>query len=155
MLLPSPILVICAGNICRSPFAEAYLRKQIELAGVYAEVFSRGLLTLPKQNPPTNGQQVAVEFGVDISKHLSQPLSRSDLDRAAMVLVMDVEQRQHIGKINPAAIGRVFVLSQMTDGKTIPDPMGENKDAFRRSYSIITKDVDEWVKRFGITPAKL
>jgi len=149
-MTPSPILMVCAGNLCRSPFAEFYMRKRLEKAGVYAKVFSRGLLALPNQRAPKHGQQAAAEFDVDLSSHVSQPLLRTDLEQAAMVMVMEAEQRQHLAKMSPASIGKVFILSQMTDGKPIADPVGKDLTAFRNAYKVIATDVDAWLKRFGI-----
>ena len=150
MMIPSPILMICAGNICRSPFAEAYLRKRFEDAGVYSKVFSRGLLALPNQRAPENGQLAAKEFDIDLSAHISQPLLGTGLDQAALVMVMEVEQRQHLAKMRPSCIGKVFLLSQMTDGNPIADPMGKDLEAFRSAYKVIATDVDAWAKRFGV-----
>jgi len=150
MLLPSPVLTICAGNLCRSPFAEAYMRRQFEAAGVEAEVFSRGLIALPNQRPPGKAQQVAPEFNIDLASHISQPLLGADLDRAGLVLVMDAGQRQHISRIRPACIGKVFLLSQPSGGKPVADPMGQDEDTFRRVYTEIAAYVDAWMQRFGI-----
>jgi len=150
MMVPSPILMICDGNLCRSPFAEAYLRKKFEAAGTYAEVFSRGLLALPNRRVPKNGLLAASELDVDLSTHVSQPLLRTDIDRAQMVFVMEPRQRQHLAKMSPGSIGKVFLLSQMTDGEPIEDPVGKDVNAFRSAYKVIVTDVDAWGRRFGI-----
>jgi len=152
MLLPSPVLTICAGNLCRSPFAEAYMRQQFETAGVEAEAFSRGLLTLPNQHPPKEAQQAALEFNIDLASHVSQPLLGADLDRAGIVLVMDSGQRQHISKMRPASIGKVFLLSQPSGGKPVADPMGRSVETFRKVYAEIVAHIDAWMQRFDIQP---
>lgn len=151
MLLPSPILFICTGNLCRSPFAEAYMRLQLEQAGAYAECFSRGLLAIPGRKVPEPALKVAREFGVDLSHHVSQTLLAPDLDRAMMVMVMEAGQRQHLSKMRPAHIGKVMMLSQPCGGVKIDDPMGSNEETFRRVYGEITEHVDAWIKRFGVT----
>ena len=150
MLFPSPILLICAGNLCRSPFAEGYMRKRFEQAGVNAECFSRGLLSMPGQKVPELAVKIAEEFGVDLSGHVSQALLAPDMDRAALIMVMEPEQRQHLSKIRPAHIGKVIMLSQLNGGQKISDPMGRSDETFRRVYAEITEHVDAWVTRFGI-----
>lgn len=150
MLLPSPVLVICAGNLCRSPFAEGYMRNRFEAAGAPAEVFSRGLLALPNQRPPEQALTAAMQFGVDLSSHVAQPLLGGDIDRAALVLVMSPEQRKHLGRMRPAAIGKVFLLSQPAGGKPVPDPMGRDAAFFEQVYAEIAGYVDAWMQRFGI-----
>lgn len=150
MMVPSPILVICAGNMCRSPFAEHYMRLRFEQAGVYSECFSRGLLAMPGRKVPEAALKVAKEFGVDLSGHVSQPLLMPDLDRAAIVMVMESEQRQHLGKMRPAQIGKYMMLSQFTGGDKIPDPMGRDESFYKAVYQDITRHVDGWMARFGI-----
>lgn len=75
------------------------------------DVFSRGLLALPNQRPPVVAQQVAREFGIDLSRHTSQPLLGADLDRAGLILVMSQRQRRRVSELRPACIGKVFLLS--------------------------------------------
>jgi protein-tyrosine-phosphatase len=127
-----------------------YLRQKLQAAGVEAEVFSRGLLALPNQRAPLIAQQVAAEFDIDLTKHVSHPLLTLDVDRAGMVLVMDTGQRQRIAKMRPAAIGKVFLLSQLAGSEPVPDPVGGDAEAFRQVYKAIVSHADAWVKRFGI-----
>ncbi len=150
MILPSPIMMICAGNMCRSPFAEYYMRARLEKAGIEHECFSRGLLAMPGRKVPSTAQRIGLEFGVDMSTHVSQTLLAPDVDRAAMIMVMEAGQRQHLSKMRPASIGKVFLLSQPMDGKTVRDPMGRDDEYFRKVYGEITTMVDAWIQRFGV-----
>lgn len=142
--------MICTGNLCRSPFAEYYMRMKLEQSGVNAECFSRGLLAMPGRKVPETALKVAQEFGVDLSEHLSQPLLAPDLDRAAIVMVMESQQRLHLGKMRPAQIGKVMLLSLPGGGGEIIDPMGKSEETFRNVYSEITEYVDGWIERFGV-----
>ena len=126
------------------------MRKRFEQAGVNAECFSRGLLSMPGQKVPELAVKIAEEFGVDLSGHVSQALLAPDMDRAALIMVMEPEQRQHLSKIRPAHIGKVMMLSQLNGGQKISDPMGRSDETFRRVYAEITEHVDAWVTRFGI-----
>ena len=126
------------------------MRKRFEQAGVNAECFSRGLLSMPGQKVPELAVKIAEEFGVDLSGHVSQALLAPDMDRAALIMVMEPEQRQHLSKIRPAHIGKVMMLSQLNGGQKISDPMGRSDETFRRVYAEIKEHVDAWVTRFGI-----
>lgn len=153
MCLPSPILLICTGNLCRSPFAAHYMQRCIEQIGAGAETFSRGLVALPGQRPPPTAQKVAKEFGIDLSTHVAQPLLGLDLERAGLVLVMEPSQRQRIGGMRPAAIGKVFLLSHaapppLTD-TPVTDPMGRSEEDFRHVYAQIKDYVEAWVQRLA------
>ena len=110
MMLPSPIMMICAGNMCRSPFAEHYMRMRLQLLGVEAECFSRGLLAMPGRKVPAVAQKVGLEFGVDMSHHISQTMSAPDVDREAVIKVLESEQRKHVRKVRPVVLGKVVEL---------------------------------------------
>jgi len=150
-MLPTPIMMICAGNMCRSPFAEHYLRMKLQEKQIESECFSRGLLPMPGRKVPSMAQKVGLDFGVDMSAHISQTLLAPDLDRASLIMVMEQGQRQHLSKIRPASIGKVFLLSQPLGGKNIPDPMGKDETFFHAVYKDITLMIDAWLDRFGVT----
>jgi protein-tyrosine phosphatase len=126
------------------------MQKRFTQAGVNAECFSRGLLSMPGQKAPELAVKIAEEFDVDLSAHVSQALLAPDMDRAALVMVMESGQRQHLSKIRPAHIGKVMMLSQLNGGRKISDPMGRSDETFRRVYAEITEYVDAWMIRFGI-----
>ncbi|MDQ6955276.1 MAG: hypothetical protein Q9M20_07515 [Mariprofundaceae bacterium] len=150
MMLPSPIMMVCAGNMCRSPFAEYYMRMKLEQAGVAGACFSRGLLAMPGRKAPDLAKQIAREFGVEMQTHISQTMLAPDVDRAALIMVMEPAQRQHLSKMRPASIGKVFLLSQPLGGAAIADPMGSDADFFRKVYQEISHAIDAWGERFGI-----
>ncbi len=149
-------MMICAGNLCRSPFAHVYMQQRLEKAHMEmgVDIFSRGLLALPGQKPPHEALQAAAELGVDISDHVSQPMLAPDIERAGLILVMGPAQRKHILKARPDSIGRVFLLSHVSPApltdQPVDDPMGKDKDSYLRVYAEIMRHVDAWINRFGI-----
>ncbi len=148
MFMPTPILMICAGNMCRSPFAEFYLRKKLEEAAVEGECFSRGLMMMQGKKVPDLGLQIGLEFGVDMKEHTSQMLLAPDMDRAGLVMVMEQGQRLHLMQKRAEHVGKVMLLSQPCGGKNIDDPMQRSEDTYRRVYGEIVACVDAWMKRF-------
>ncbi len=152
MMLPSPILMICSANICRSPFAEHYLRHRLRQAGEFAEVFSRGILEMNARAVPDDGLAAAQEMGIRMQRHRSTKLQGSDLDRAALVMIMEQQHRQYLLQMRPQCVGKIFFLSEPTGGEEVPDPMGKGVEAFRVSYRVIAQNLDAWLDRFGIAP---
>ena len=146
-------MMICAGNLCRSPFAAVYMQQRMRKAGIEFDVYSRGLLALPGRRPPEAAQQAAAEFDIDLSGHVAQPMLLHDVERAGLVLVMGPDQRKYVTSKRPSSIGKVFLLSfasEPEENKTIEDPMGKTVDGFRDIYEEITGHVDAWIRRFGI-----
>ena len=143
-------MAVCAGNLFRSPFAAGLMQARLAAAGSTAECYSRGLLAMPGQKPAASTLKIAGEFGVDLSQHISQTLLRPDIERAALVLVMTARQRQHLVRMSPPSVGKVFLLSQPIDGTDIPDPVGKDEEVIRAVFAQIADNVDAWLARFGL-----
>ncbi len=90
---PASVLVVCNGNICRSPFAEAVLRRLLQPAGITVE--SAGLIG-PGRGAPPAALQVAARRGVDLSAHRSRLVTSDLVRRADLIVVMDEAQRRAI-----------------------------------------------------------
>lgn len=130
--IPSPratrcVLVVCAGNICRSPTAEAVIRLLgTGNSAVHLEVQSRGTQdwNVGKHAHPAM-TRIAAERGYDLSAHVAAQVTAEDLMWADDVLVMDDENYQQLAARFPAdLLGHVRLL----DPAGIPDPWLVDQD---------------------------
>ena len=136
------ILVVCEGNICRSPMAQGLIEKALPKAHVRSAGLS-ALVGLPA-DPIAVGLLQA--RGIDIASHRATQLTRQMCMDSEIVLVMDPEQRQRVEGLYPPARGRVFRLGEYTQ-RDIPDPYRQPEAAFRESLSLIDEGVREWLQR--------
>lgn len=132
-LRPSRIVVLCYGNICRSPFLEAALRQR--LPGV--AVTSAGLAG-PGRGVPEHGLRVAAARGLDLASHRSK-LVTADLLRATdLLLVMDQRQARHVVLAYGYSGARIVIAGDLDpaigDTRAIRDPWREPIDVFEASY---------------------
>lgn len=136
------VLVVCVGNICRSPMAEGLLRQALpEL-----NVFSAGLGALVGKPADATAIELATETGLDISQHRAQQFTGVLANQADLILVMDREQKREIQRRYPAASGKVFRLGEI--GKfDIEDPYRKPRAAFEHALQLIQQGVDAWVPR--------
>lgn len=104
------VLVVCAGNLCRSPLAAALLHRELAGDGVAADVSSAGLAAPPGMSPDRNVLRVAGEHGVDLEAHVSTLVSRDDLRGADLILTMTGEQAGEVRAIEPSAAARTIPL---------------------------------------------
>jgi protein-tyrosine phosphatase len=114
------VLVVCAGNICRSPTAEAVLRLLgADHPGVDLEVRSRGTQdwNVGRRAHPAM-TRIAAERGYDLSGHTAAQVTADDLAWADDVLVMDDENLRQLARRHPGQVRRVRLL----DAAGIPDP---------------------------------
>lgn len=136
------VLVVCIGNICRSPMAEGLLKQALP----EANVVSAGLGALVGQPADPHAVALMNGLGLDISSHRARQLSRAIATQADLILVMDNSQRQEIQSLHPATTGRVFRLGELAKFD-VPDPYREGLPAFENALELIQRGVEAWVPR--------
>lgn len=133
------ILVVCKGNICRSPLAEAYLKCLIDKHGLSTVVQSAGLDTCFGKPAHPFAQVVGTQGGLLLGKHGTQPLHKDQVERADMIVVMEWQQRSRVIKLYPQARKKVFLLRQFYDQsvREVADPYSGTLEDFQTCFSMI------------------
>lgn len=141
------ILVVCKGNICRSPLAEAYLKHQAKKNELPTEVYSAGLETSFGKPAHPLAQIVGTQGGLVLNQHATQPLHKEQVERADMILVMEWRQRNRIIKLYPQARPKVFLLRQFYDQsvREVADPYSGTLEDFQTCFSMIKQACDELI----------
>ncbi|MGM0927692.1 MAG: low molecular weight protein-tyrosine-phosphatase [Pseudomonadota bacterium] len=138
------ILVVCVGNICRSPVAEAMLRQALP----HKQLSSAGLGALVGQGVDPTARELAEADGLDVANHSARQINRAILASADLVLVMSHGQRRAIGDIAPEAMGKTMTLGKwLPDEPDIPDPYRKSREAFEHVHELLAAAVGEWAKR--------
>ncbi|MGZ4132021.1 MAG: arsenate reductase/protein-tyrosine-phosphatase family protein, partial [Actinomycetota bacterium] len=111
----SSILVVCTGNVCRSPIAEGLLRRAlVERAGAAApSVSSAGTAGWDGSAAMPESQVAARELGVDIADHVARRLTPAHVAEADLVVAMAGEHREIVSAIGPDAAARAFTLKEL------------------------------------------
>ena len=106
------ILVVCTGNVCRSPIAEGLLRVALEarLAADAPDVASAGTMGWVGSGADPNSVEAAAELGVDISGHRAREVSDEDVARSTLILAMAPEHARAFGG---EARERTFTLKEL------------------------------------------
>jgi protein-tyrosine phosphatase len=108
------ILVVCTGNICRSPMAEGFLRRLLSSRGVTGiELRSAGTSGWDGSAAAPESVEAAAERGADITAHLARRLDREMLEEADLILAMCAEHRDAISALAPSAEPRTFTLKEL------------------------------------------
>lgn len=136
------ILVVCEGNICRSPMAEALLAAALPRT----RVTSAGLNALVGKPADTAAVELMRRRGLRIDDHRATQITRPLCLNADIVLVMEREQRQRLERLYPEVCGRVFRIAEHSK-LDVPDPYQKPLAEFRNALSIIEEGVDSWLHR--------
>jgi predicted ATP-grasp superfamily ATP-dependent carboligase/protein-tyrosine-phosphatase len=135
----SRVLVLCTGNICRSPFAAELLRARAMERGVRLEVRSAGLDTTPGHRAYPHALTESRAYGLDLAPHTTTPVTPDMLSWADVVLVMEPGHVLQLRRSAPAAVAKTFLLGRFASRATavIRDPYGGSPEDFRRCYALI------------------
>ena len=139
----SRILVVCTGNLCRSPFAEELLKKYLGSSPIVVE--SAGTDAPEGLAVPEEVLTVASQYGLDLSAHRSRHIAPELVRRADLVLTMTPKQSRLLTQWAPEAAAKVFMLSQFGGGygRAIPDPIGRSLAV----YGAVFRHIDAEIRR--------
>lgn len=140
------ILVVCVGNICRSPVGEALLTQalphiQISSAGLSAEKSG-----LNQHIADKFAQQVAIDRGLDIRSHRARQLTAEIASKSDLILVMEPEHIDTLAKIAPESVHKALLFGQWGIG-AIPDPYQKDKEAFIITHQKLVDAAKSWINR--------
>lgn len=152
-LRPRSVLVVCRGNLCRSPYAAERLRATLRAAAAdHLAIHSAGFLA-PGQQPPGNAVVAAGQLGVDLATHQSRQLSRDLIREVDLVLVMEPEQARAIRSVGNGSTATTMLLGDFdpepVSTRAIPDPYGGSLATFLACYRQIDRCVAAVALRLG------
>lgn len=147
----SRILMVCVGNVCRSPMAAAALLDRLGRRGIGVAVESAGIAALVGRPAEAIAQALMRERGLDISGHHARQLTPDIIRSFELVLVMDADQQRAVEEILPSARGRVHRIGRW-GGFDVPDPFGQERPAFERSLALIDRGLGDLERAFWPPP---
>lgn len=138
------ILIVCIGNICRSPTAEYLLRERLRASKTVVE--SAGLAALVDCPIEATAGELLLARGIDASAHRARQLDAAAIANADLILVMERSHLVALSKRSPQAVGRTFLLGKWHGDREVPDPYRQGRPAFEHAYRLIEEGVDSWLR---------
>jgi len=133
------ILVVCVGNICRSPMAAAILTKRYP----QKHIDSAGVSALVDHPADTKAIEVMAVDDMDISTHVAKQISEELVGKADLILTMSTSQTKWIEERWPHCRGKTFRIGHWID-KDIIDPYRSPKSVFEVAKSNIVNSLEQW-----------
>lgn len=144
------ILVVCVGNICRSPTAEYILKSKINELNLDIKVSSAGLGALVGHPIDKTAKDILEEHGINGSDaHKARQLTREMLSNNDIILVMEESHINSIVDMAPYVKGKVFLLGKWINDKEIQDPYKRSKEVFEIVFNFIFKASESWIQKIS------
>jgi protein-tyrosine phosphatase len=140
------VLVVCVGNICRSPIAERLLARDVQ--GL--TVASAGLNAVVGHGVQTDMADIARKIDIDVSCHSARQFT-ADLGAAYdLILVMEKAHRNEIARIAPHLMGRALLLDHWSGGEDIADPYRQGVAAYQYAFEKIMISSQTWAAHLAV-----
>lgn len=135
------ILVVCVGNICRSPTGERLLKASLP----DKKIASAGLSAMVGEAADGTASSVAKEHGISLDGHVAQQLTSAMCRDYDLILVMEKKHVDLVNRINPSVHGKTMLFGHWLNQQEIADPYKKSREAFEAVYGILENAAQKWV----------
>jgi protein-tyrosine phosphatase len=142
-LMLNTILIVCTGNICRSPMGERFLQSRLP----QKKIDSAGTAALIDHSADMDALRIAKKFGVSLEGHRGRQFTPTLSAAYDLILVMEKEHVRHITHIAPEARSKTMLLGHWFNQIEIPDPWHKSDEAFDHAYQLIDRACQAWVSK--------
>lgn len=139
------ILIVCTGNICRSPIGERFLRNLLP----NKKIDSAGTGALIDHTADNSAIKVAQIHGVSLDGHQARQFTSSIGRQYDLILAMEKSHIEQIGYIAPEARGKTMLFGHWLEQRDIPDPYRKSDEAFLSVYKLIEQAGILWAQKLG------
>lgn len=140
------ILVVCVGNICRSPTAERLLKTY--LPGL--TVASAGLGALVGKSADASAVSVAAQHDISLDGHSARQISGRMCRDYDLILVMEKRHIAALCEIAPEMRGKVMLFGHWDNEREIPDPYRKSREAFEAVYTLLERSARQWAQALNV-----
>ncbi|AVJ16943.1 protein tyrosine phosphatase [Serratia sp. MYb239] len=135
------ILVVCVGNICRSPTGERLLKNLLP----NKKIASAGLGALVDKPADVTAADVALVHGVSLEGHKAQQLTAEMCREYDLILVMEKGHIDSVCRLAPEVRGKTMLYGHWLQQREIADPYKQSREAFEFVYGLLDKSAQKWV----------
>jgi len=136
------ILVVCVGNICRSPTGAALLRAKLPTM----KVESAGLQAMVGSAADPSAHLTASKHGISLDNHIAQQLTSGLCREYDLILVMEKRHIEGVARIAPEVRGKTLLFGHWLSQREIDDPYRKSHEAFEHVYELLQLSADKWAQ---------
>lgn len=143
----SSVLVVCVGNICRSPVGERLLATRLLERGSQIKVSSAGIGALVGHGADADAASVAAARGVSLDGHVARQFTHGLGAAHSLILVMEAGHKRQIMQSAPDLSGRIMLFDHWTGARGIADPYRRSLQFHQEVFAQIDQAATAWVDK--------
>lgn len=140
------ILVVCTGNICRSPIGERMLQSILP----NKKISSAGVQALENHPADKSARYIASQHNLSLEGHQGRQFNSSMASHYDLILAMDKSHIEEISRVCPQARGKTMLFGHWIGQKEIPDPYRKSEEAFASVYNLIEIASQSWAEKLSV-----
>ncbi len=134
------ILVVCVGNICRSPTGEYLLKNLLP----NKKISSAGLGALVGKSADLTASDIAQQHGISLKGHQGKQLTVSMCREYDLILVMEKGHIDAVCRLSPEVRGKTMLFGHWLGHREIADPYRQSREAFEFVYRLLDESAQKW-----------
>jgi protein-tyrosine phosphatase len=148
------LLMVCIGNICRSPLAEGIMKEKLKKAGLNYYVDSAGMINYHVGECPDHRSiEVAKQYDIDISGQKARMFKRDDFETFDLIFAMDNSVYNQLrvlapSEIQAAKIHRFLDFADCQISSEVPDPYYGTKKDFEEVFKLLNESTEKIIEKF-------
>ncbi len=139
------VLVVCVGNICRSPAGERMLAR----ACPDLRVESAGIAALAGHAADKTMSEVAKNHGLSLEGHIARQFTAEIAAGFDLILALEKGHIKVISEMAPAVSGKTMLLGQWLTAQEIADPFRNSLEFYELVYAQVTDACAAWASKLG------
>ncbi|TXE64160.1 protein tyrosine phosphatase [Serratia nematodiphila] len=136
------VLVVCVGNICRSPTGERLLKKSIP----HKRIASAGISAIVGSAADETAAMIAKKNDLSLEGHVGRQLTKDMCRDYSLILVMEKSHIDAVCRIAPEVRGKTMLFGHWLEQSEIPDPYRKSVEAFEFVYSLLADSAQKWAQ---------
>ncbi len=139
------VLVVCVGNICRSPAGERVLAQSCP----FLRVESAGIAALEGHAADKTMAEIAAQNGVSLDGHIARQFTAEIAAEFDLILALEKGHMRVIAEKAPAASGKTMLLGQWLGAQDIADPYRKSPEFYQLVFDQVKDATATWAGKLG------
>jgi protein-tyrosine phosphatase len=136
------ILVVCVGNICRSPTGEHLLKQVLP----NKRITSAGISALVGKGADATAMNIADAHNLSLEGHVAKQLTKELCREYSLILVMEKGHIDAVCRLAPEIRGKTMLFGHWLEQREIPDPYRKSAEAFEFVYRLLADSSQKWAQ---------